>query len=133
MVAASARACRRAEKELHRLAAAMRHASSRRAAPGSTDAKVVSAVAEAAVAVAEASAVVFLGCAATVAMSLLHVVAGCRTDGVRAQVAGEAGRRAGGKESCAGDGGDRTGEARGARGVLLQARVLLLINIHNPL
>ena len=114
MVAASARACRRAEKELHRLAAAMRHVSSRRAVPGSTDAKVVSAV-------AEASAVVFLGCAATVAMSLLHMVAGCRTDGVCAQVAGEAGRRAGGKESCAGDGGDRTGEARGARGVHCRA------------
>ncbi|XP_066314347.1 uncharacterized protein [Miscanthus floridulus] len=70
VVAASLRAHRRTEKELHRLAAAMQHAStSRRAAPtpssaDAADTEVVGAVAEAAVAAAEASAVVFSGCAA---------------------------------------------------------------------
>ncbi|XP_066373656.1 uncharacterized protein [Miscanthus floridulus] len=68
VVTASVRAHKRTEKELHHLAAAMRHAS-RRAAPvpssaDATDTDVVGAVAEAAVAAAEASAVVFSGCAA---------------------------------------------------------------------
>jgi len=44
-------------------------------------------------------------------MSLLHMVAGCRTDGVCAQVAGEAGRRAGDQQSSAGNGGIGIGEA----------------------
>lgn len=61
VVAASARARRRTEKELRRLAAAMRHASRHADA---ADTGVVGTVAEAAVAAAEASAVVFSGCAA---------------------------------------------------------------------
>ncbi|CAN6310500.1 unnamed protein product [Urochloa humidicola] len=67
-VAASARARRRNDKELRRLAAAMRHASRRAAfVPSSADgagAEVVSVVAEATVAAAEASAAVFSRCAA---------------------------------------------------------------------
>lgn len=62
VVAASARARRRTEKELRRLAAAMRHAS--RHADAADTGVVGTVVAEAAVAAAEASAVVFSGCAA---------------------------------------------------------------------
>jgi hypothetical protein len=147
VVAASARAHRRTEKELHRLAAAMRHAS-RRAAPvrnsaDTTDAEVVGAVAEAAVAAAEASAVVFSGCAAMspdvsamvgTASSASHrwlaklgVVSGARKVAPEMAPAAlqrleELEDRIAGLES----------ESEKVFRRLLQARVLLL-NIHNPL
>ena len=76
-VAFGPRGHRRTEKELHRLAASMRHAlTSRRAAPApssadAADTEVVGVVAEAAVAVVEALAVVFSGCAA-LSPNVLH-------------------------------------------------------------
>ncbi|XP_066383939.1 uncharacterized protein [Miscanthus floridulus] len=149
VVAASLRAHRRTEKELHRLAAAMRHAStSRRAAPApssadAADTEVVGAVAEAAVAAAEASAVVFSGCAALspnvsamvqTASSASHrwlarlgVAPGARKVAPEMAPAAlqrleELEERIAGLES----------ESEKVFRRLLQARVLLL-NIHNPL
>ena len=62
-VAASLRARKRAEKELCRLAAAMRHAS-RHALLAPADGEVIGVVAEVAAATASASEAIFLGCAA---------------------------------------------------------------------
>lgn len=146
MVAASARAHRRTEKELHSLAAAMRHASRHAAVPGSsladaTDTEVVGMVAEATVAAEEASAVVFAGCAAmspdvsamvqTVPshkwLARLGVTPGPRK--VAPEMAPAALQRLEELESCI---AGLESESEKVFRRLMQARVLLL-NIHNPL
>ncbi|XP_034576515.1 uncharacterized protein [Setaria viridis] len=146
-VAASARAHRRTEKELRRLAAAMRHASrSGRAAvaptPSSADAagaEVVGVVTEATVAAAEASAAIFSRCAAmspdVPAMAHSHRwlarlgVAPAASSKVAPETAPAALERLEELEECIA--GLESGSEKVFRR-LLQARVLLL-NIHNPL
>ncbi|CAL4934343.1 unnamed protein product [Urochloa decumbens] len=145
-VAASARARRRNDKELRRLAGAMRHASRRAAlvdvVPSSADAEVVGVVAEATVAAAEASAAVFSRCAAMSpdASALGQMVpsshrwlarlgvapAGSKVAPETASVALE---RLEELEECIA--GLESGSEKVFRR-LLQARVQLL-NIHNPL
>jgi len=139
--AASARARRRTGKELRHLAAAMRHASRRAAAvPGSADAtgdEVVGAVAEATVAAAEASAVIFSRCAAmppdVSAVSshkwLARLGVAPATSKVAPQMAASALERLEELEDCIA--GLESGSEKVFRR-LLQARVLLL-NIRNPL
>ncbi|CAN6317885.1 unnamed protein product [Urochloa humidicola] len=142
-VVASARARRRNGKELRRLAATMRHASRRAAfVPSSADgagAEVVSVVAEATVAAAEASAAVFSRCAAMSpdASSMVWTVSSSHRWLARLGVLPAASKVAPETASVALErleeciAGLESGSEVVFRG-LLQARVLLL-NIHNPL
>ncbi|KAG0548913.1 hypothetical protein BDA96_01G208600, partial [Sorghum bicolor] len=147
VVAASVRAHRRTEKELHRLAATMRHAASRRAAPvpsvvaDATDTEVVIVVAEATVAAAEASAIVFSGCAdmspdvsamvRTVPSHKWLARLGVAPGGTKVapEMAPAALQRL---EELEGRIAGLESESQKVFRRLLQARVLLL-NIHNPL
>ncbi|XP_025797928.1 uncharacterized protein LOC112877777 [Panicum hallii] len=140
-VAASARARRRTERELRHLAAAMRHASRHAAAvPGSADAagaEVIGVVAEATVAVAEASAVIFSRCAAmspdVSAVSsrkwLARLGVAPATSKVAPETVASALERLEELEECIA--GLESGSEKVFRR-LLQSRVLLL-NIRNPL
>ncbi|XP_062205931.1 uncharacterized protein LOC133907853 [Phragmites australis] len=140
MLAASVCAHRRTEKELCHLAATMRHATvaSSRPAGVTTDTEVVDVVAEAAVAIAEASAVVFLGCAAMSpgVSAVVHTLSSrkwlARLGVVLADrkvVPQTAVAALEELEECIG--AVESGSEKVFR-KLLQARVLLL-NIHNPL
>ncbi|CAN6298825.1 unnamed protein product [Urochloa humidicola] len=146
-VATAARARRRNDKELRRLAAAMQHASRRAAAgaaPGSADgAEVISVVvAEATVAAAEASAAVFTRCAAMSpdASGMVRTVSSTHgwlaklgvvpaANKVAPETASVALERLEELEECIA--GLESGSEKVFRR-LLQARVQLL-NIHNPL
>lgn len=145
-VAASARAHRRTEKELRRLAAAMRHASrSRRAAVApscpadAAGAEVIGVVAEATVAAAEASAAIFSRCATMSpnVPAMAQAVSSHRWlarlgvgTAASSKVAPETAlERLEELEECIA--GLESGSEKVFRR-LLQARVLLL-NIHNPL
>ncbi|OEL17109.1 hypothetical protein BAE44_0021872 [Dichanthelium oligosanthes] len=146
-LAASARAHRRIDKELRHLAAAMRHASRHAVAatvptsPDATGAEVVSVVASATVAAAEASAVIFSRCAAMSpdVSAMAHTVSshkwlarlgvGPAASKVAPETASAALERLEELEECIA--GLESGSEKVFRR-LLQARVLLL-NIHNPL
>ncbi|KAF8722379.1 hypothetical protein HU200_022488 [Digitaria exilis] len=150
-VAAAARAHRRTEKELRHLAAAMRHASRHAAvvmpttsfadATGTTEVVVISVVAEATVAAAEASAAIFSRCTAmspdvsamVQTVSSHKWLARLGVAPVATKVAPEMGSAALERleelEECL---AGLESESEKVFRMLLQARVLLL-NIHNPL